>query len=159
MNNHKLFFVEDNPDDEALTLRAIASTGVPCEVTVSRHGGEAVEILFACIGPVPDLIILDFHLPGCNGLEIVRKVRSWRHTRDVPIVMLSALESDREILFCLRAGANSCVTKPTNAKDFSEFVSLMVRYWLTVDRHPGQMAPMSVYAARSRVRGTASSAV
>src|SRR5665213_3121044 len=131
----KLFLVEDNPDDEALTLRAIASTGVPCEVTPIRHGGEALAILISDEGPTPDLIVLDFHLPGCNGLGIVIKLRGQRRTRDVPIVMLSALESDREILFCLREGANSCVTKPTNAKDFSEFVSMIVKYWLIVDRH------------------------
>jgi two-component system response regulator len=136
-----LVLVEDNPDDVALTLRAIASTGVRCDVTVATHGGEAVELLSEIATP-PDLIILDFHLPGRNGLEILRKVRSWDHTRDVPVVLLSALESDRDIVFCLREGANSCITKPTNAQKFSEFVSKLVEYWLTVNRRTGQMPPM-----------------
>jgi two-component system response regulator len=135
---HSLLLVEDSPDDAALSLRAISSSGVPCEVKVIGHGGEALGLLLAPEGPVPSLIVLDFHLPGYNGLEILRALRAQEKTRHVPIVMLSALESDKEILECLREGANSCVQKPLEFQTYVEHVALIVRYWLTIDRPPEQ---------------------
>lgn len=136
MAKPSLFLVEDNLDDESLSLKAITSSGVPCDVHVIRHGGEAVKSLISELGPVPDLIVLDFHLPGFNGLEILRELRKQERTRYVPVVMLSALESDGEVSDCLVEGANSCVKKPMDPGKYVEHVALIVRYWLTVDRRP-----------------------
>ncbi len=134
-----LLLVEDNSDDESLSLKAVSSSGVLCDVNVIRHGGEAVNSLISASGPVPDLIVLDFHLPGFNGLEILRELRNQERTRYVPVVMLSALESDAEVSDCLIAGANSCVRKPMEPEIYFEQVALIIRYWLTVDRHPEKL--------------------
>lgn len=136
---YSLLLVEDSLDDEALSLRAISRCGVPCEVLVLRHGGEALSLLLSPEGPVPDLIVLDFHLPGYNGLEILRELRKQERTRHVPIVMLSALDSNQEISECLSEGANSFVQKPMDGKKYVEHVGLIVRYWLTVDKRSEAM--------------------
>ncbi len=133
-----LLLVEDSSDDEILSLRAILRSGVPCEVKVVRDGGEALSLLLSPEGPIPDLIVLDFHLPGYNGLEILRELRKNEKTRHLPVVMLSALESDKEIADCLEEGANSCVRKPSDAGTYVEHVGLIVKYWLTVNKRPDQ---------------------
>jgi two-component system response regulator len=94
-------------------------------------------------GRVPDLIVLDFHLPGFNGLEILRELRKNERTRNLPVVMLSALESDSEITACLAEGANSCVQKPVDFVLYVERVSQIVKYWLTVDKRPRRDKPDS----------------
>jgi two-component system response regulator len=131
-----LLLVEDSEDDEALSLRAIRNCGVPCDVTVIRHGGDAIALLPLPPGPPPDLIVLDFHLPGRNGLEILRALRSHETTRYLPIVMLSGLETNKDIATCLAEGANSCVQKPFDPETYQEHVALIVKYWLTVNKRP-----------------------
>jgi len=138
---HALFLVEDSSDDERLAVRAISNCGVPCDIQVSRHGVEAVELLLAPDATIPELIILDFHLPGYNGLEILRKIRANGKTRMIPVVLLSALESYKEIADCLLEGANSCVRKPLDPRIYGEHVAMIVKYWLTVDRRPEQEPP------------------
>lgn len=133
---HSLLFVEDSSDDEALSLRAVASSGVPCAVQVIRDGVDAVKELGAHEGPVPDLIVLDFHLPRLNGLQILRELRKHERTKYVPVVMFSSLESERQVFSCLEEGANSCVKKPMDPKTYVENVVLLVRYWLTIHRRP-----------------------
>jgi two-component system response regulator len=131
-----LVVVEDNQDDEVLTLRAVRQSGVNCSVSVIRHGREALNQLVVPEGEVPDLIVLDFHLPGYNGLEILRALRKEDRTKRVPIVMLSALESSREIRQCLDEWANSFVRKPVDFAQYMEQVKLVIRYWLTADQRP-----------------------
>jgi two-component system response regulator len=134
---NRLFLVEDSMEDEVLSLRAVQRCGVPCETVVVRHGGEALDLLLSSEGKVPNLIILDFHLPGLNGLEILRELRKNERTRFVPVVILSSLESPREVENCLLDGANSCVYKPVDPSAYVEFVGQIVRYWLTVNRRTG----------------------
>jgi CheY-like chemotaxis protein len=133
-----LLIVEDSPDDEYLSLRAISACGVPCEVQVVRHGADALSLLLAEDGPTPSLVVLDFHLPGYSGLEILRELRKIERFRHVPVVMLSALESDLEISQCLDLGASSCVQKPIDDAVYAERVMLIVKYWLTVDKRPSE---------------------
>ena len=136
-----LVLVENSVDDEELSLRAINNCGVPCEVTVIRHGADAIATLPFPEGKPPDLIVLDFHLPGYNGLEILRALRKEERTRYIPIVMLSGLETDTDIASCLEEGASSCVQKPFDPEIYQEHVALIVRYWLTVDRRPEKKLP------------------
>lgn len=133
---HSLLLVEDSQDDEALALRAIAHSGVPCDVKVIRHGGEALALLLNDTGPPPTLIVLDFHLPGFNGLEILRELRKHERTKRLPIVMLSSLENESEIKDCLNSGASSFVPKPMDAQAYTDNIALIIRYWLTVDKRP-----------------------
>lgn len=136
-----LLLVEDSPDDEALSLRAIHKCGVPCTVRVSRHGADALATLRVFETPRPDLIVLDFHLPGLNGLEILRAIRQDEKTRRVPVVVLSSMGSDHDMEDCLDGGANSCVAKPMEPHAYVDQVALIVRYWLTVNKRPS-WAPM-----------------
>jgi len=129
-----MFLVEDSSDDEILSLRAIQKCGVPCDVLVVRSGNEAMAKLLSPEDAPPELIVLDFHLPDYNGLEILRSLRKQEKFRYVPIVMLSAQESDGQFCDCLEEGANSCVQKPTDPGEFVADVSLLVKYWLTVHR-------------------------
>ena len=131
-----LVLVEDNMDDEFLSLRGISTSGVQCEVKVIRHGKEAVSLLVSPDGPNPDLIVLDFHLPGYNALEIVRELRKHEKTRHVPVVILSATESEQEVASILTEGANSFVQKASDPTIYAERVSMIVRYWLTVNKQP-----------------------
>jgi len=135
-SKHSLLLVEDNYDDEELSLRAISKCGIPCEVKVARNGHDAINLAFAADGLTPDLIVLDFHLPGYNGLEILRRIRANEKTRHLPVVMLSGLGKDQDILDCLSEGANSYVEKPMDARVYVDHVVLIVRYWLTVDTRP-----------------------
>jgi two-component system response regulator len=138
---HSLVLVEDNQDDEVLSLKAISASGVSCNVEVIRDGGDALQILLSPEGPTPSLIVLDFHLPCRNGLEILRELRKHEKTRQLPIVMLSELESDKEVMSCLEEGANSCVRKPLDAQAYIDQVALTVRYWLTVHKNPTKEDP------------------
>lgn len=133
-----LLIVEDSADDEMLSLRAIKDCGISCEIQVVRHGGDALSLLLAPDGPTPDLLVLDFHLPGYNGIEILRELRKIDRLRRVPIVILSSLDSDAHIARCLELGARSCVQKATDPKVYSERVMLIVKYWLTVDKRPSE---------------------
>jgi len=131
-----LFLVEDNLDDERLSLRAISGSGIRCEVEVARDGVQALARLIGSAGLAPDLIVLDFHLPGLSGLEILRALRKEERTRRIPIVILSDLGSVEQSLACLDEGASSYVQKPSDPQTYIERVGLMVQYWLTVDRRP-----------------------
>ena len=136
---HALLLVEDNLDDEALSLRTINNCGVPCTAQVARHGAEALGALLATDGPDPDLVVLDFHLPGLTGLEILRELRKHEKTKHIPVVILSSLASDGEVMDCLANGANSFVEKPFDPKAYVEQVALIVKYWFTVDKRPEHM--------------------
>ena len=130
---HSLLLVEDSSDDEALSLRAIGRCGVPCETVVVRDGCEAINLFSSPEGPVPDLVVLDFHLPGYTGLEVLRQLRKQIRTRFCPVVMLSSLASIREKSDCLSEGASSFVQKPVDPQIYVEHIAMIVRYWLTVD--------------------------
>ena len=137
--SNSLLLVEDSADDEFLSLRAIKNSGVPCTVQVVRNGDDVLRQLLETDGRVPNLIVLDFHLPGMNGLEILRQIRSNERTRFIPVVMLSGLASDEQLVNCLDQGANSCVLKPVDSVAYIEQVALIVRYWFTVDKRPDHL--------------------
>ena len=138
-----LLLVEDSADDEALSLRAISQCGIPCDVEVVRHGVDALHMLLTPNGPRIDLVVLDFHLPGFNGLEILKFLRKNGATSQAPIVMLSTLQSDQQVSDCLAEGARSFVRKPDDPQAYFDQVGLIVRYWLTVDQSatPGSPIP------------------
>jgi len=134
--SNSLLLVEDSEDDEFLSLRAIKNSGVPCTVQVIRHGDDVLAQLLQEGSRVPNLIVLDFHLPGLNGLEILRQIRANERTRHIPVVMLSGLASNEQLVNCLDQGANSCVIKPVDSVTYVKQVALIIRYWFTVDKRP-----------------------
>jgi CheY-like chemotaxis protein len=106
---------------------------------VKRDGEDALDHLLADHEIPPALIVLDFQLPKLNGLEILARLRSHDKTRLVPVVIFSGTNSGNAMAECYRVGANSCVKKPVDAKQYIERLSWVIRYWLTVNETSDQL--------------------
>jgi two-component system response regulator len=147
MTDKVILLVEDNPDDELLTLRALKKTGVQNEVVVAHDGVEALDYLFAS-GPhagrdpavMPQLILLDLKLPRVDGLEVLKRLRSDERTRLLPVVILSSSREQRDIHDSYGLGANSYVRKPVNFEQFVRAVELLSSYWLVLNEDPPGIA-------------------
>ena len=143
MSTKIILLVEDNPDDELLTLRALKKTGVQNDVVIARDGVEALDYLFAR-GPysgrdpavMPQLILLDLKLPRVDGLEVLRRLRSEERTRLLPVVILTSSREQRDMLDGYGLGANSYVRKPVDFEQFVRAVDLLKLYWLVLNEDP-----------------------
>jgi two-component system response regulator len=130
-----ILLVEDNSDDEQLTLRAMRQSEVPNIIRVARDGAEALDHLF---GPsstrLPDLILLDLKLPKVSGLEVLQKIRSDAKTRSLPVVVLTSSDEERDIVESYNIGANSYIRKPVDFDEFIDAVRQLGVYWLTLNK-------------------------
>jgi two-component system response regulator len=139
-----ILLVEDNPKDEALTLRALKKSHIASRVVVARDGVEALDYLLApgadgSLNAPPELVLLDLKLPKIDGHEVLRRIRSNERTRLLPIVILTTSVEDNDRLQGYRLGANSYVRKPV---DFAEFMQTVVQlglYWLVLNEEPPQV--------------------
>ena len=134
-----ILLVEDNPDDEKLTLRALKQSDIPNETVVARDGEEACDFLFGngdSLEKLPDLVLLDLKLPKVGGLEILQRMRRDERTKSVPIVILTSSDEERDIMMSYNLGANSYIRKPVDYAQFIETVKLLGQYWLTANRKP-----------------------
>lgn len=132
--------VEDSPEDEELTLRALARSGLPIGTTVARDGEEALDYLFGegehegrDLSVMPNLILLDLKLPKVSGLNILRRLRAAEHTRLIPVVVLTSSDEDGDILRAYELGANSYLRKPVQSERFVEAVRQLGLYWLDLN--------------------------
>lgn len=132
--------VEDNPDDERLTLRALQGCGVPCMIDIVRDGVEAIEYLTSTgryegrTSPrLPALVILDLKLPKANGLEVLRTVRGEKRFASMPIVVMTSSDEDSDIVNSYKLGANSYIRKPVEFEEFTESIKQLAAYWLTLN--------------------------
>lgn len=138
-----ILLVEDNPADEALTLRALKKSGLASKVIVARDGAEALHHLFgaeageAC-RTLPDLILLDLKLPKLGGHEVLKRIRADVRTQVIPVVILTTSREDEDRLEGYRVGANSYVRKPVDFHEFSEAVLQLGLYWLVLNEQPPQ---------------------
>ena len=138
-----ILLVEDNPDDELLTLRALKKQNITNEVVVARDGAEALDYLFGS-GPyegrdlsvMPQLILLDLKLPKVDGLEVLRRVRADERTRLLPVVILTTSREQQDLLQGYGLGANSYVRKPVDFDQFAEAVRQLGLYWLLLNESP-----------------------
>jgi two-component system, response regulator len=130
-----LLLVEDNPDDEALTLRAFRKHNLGNEVMVARDGVEALEVLLGG-GPLPQVVLLDLKLPRLDGLEVLRRLRSDERTRHLPVVVLTSSQEERDLVESYRLGANSYVRKPVDFAEFVDAVGHLGLYWLVLNKLP-----------------------
>jgi two-component system response regulator len=128
-----ILLIEDNADDEQLTLRAMRQSEVPNIIRVARDGVEAIDYLFGDNAKLPDLILMDLKLPKISGLEVLERVRKEPSARRLPIVVLTSSDEERDILECYRLGANSYVRKPVDFDEFIEVVRQLGLYWLTMN--------------------------
>ncbi len=144
MSERVILLVEDNPKDEALTLRALKKNNILNQVVVARDGVEALDYLFASdagdtLHPLPQLVLLDLKLPKIDGLEVLRRIRSDERTRILPVVVLTTSTEDRDRLEGYRLGANSYVRKPVDFVQFAEAVGQLGLYWLVLNEPPPQI--------------------
>lgn len=138
-----ILLVEDNADDEALTLRALTRNNIGNEVVVARDGEEALEWLF-CTGKhlsrdprqQPALVLLDLKLPRVDGLEVLRRIREHAETRLVPVVILTSSREEQDRLHGYLNGANSYIRKPIDFAHFVEAVRQLGLYWLVLNEPP-----------------------
>ena len=138
-----ILLVEDNPDDEELTLRALARNNIGNQVVVVRDGQEAIDWLEGTgthagrdAGNVPALILLDLKLPKVDGLEVLRRVRANPNTAIVPVVILTSSKEDRDRASGYHGGANSYVQKPVDFTSFVDAVRQLGMYWLMLNEPP-----------------------
>jgi two-component system response regulator len=143
MDHNYILLVEDNPDDELLTLRALHAGQVANEIVVARDGAEAVDFLFCrgayakrSIEDVPQLILLDLKLPKLDGLEVLQRIRADDHTCHLPVVILTSSDEDSDILQSYQKGANSYIRKPVDFVQFTEAVKQLKLYWLVLNVPP-----------------------
>jgi two-component system response regulator len=140
-NDRAILLVEDNPKDEALTLRALKKGNVTQEVVVVRDGAAAVTYLFepnaaSVLNPLPQLVLLDLKLPKLNGHEVLKRIRNEPRTQLLPVVILTTSVEDNDRLNGYRLGANSYVRKPVDFTRFTEAVTQLGLYWLVLNEHP-----------------------
>ena len=140
-----ILLVEDNADDELLTLRALAKNNIMNEVIVVRDGAEALDFLFGRgaydtrdLQVMPTVTLLDLKLPKIDGLEVLRQVRADERTRLLPIVILTSSKEEQDLLSGYRLGANSYVRKPVDFAQFVDAVRQLGLYWLVLNERPPQ---------------------
>jgi two-component system response regulator len=135
MNKKQILLVEDDRDDETLTLDAFRNAGVLNPIIVARDGFEALVYLFPHDGSArkPCLIMLDLKLPKINGFEVLRRIRSDARTRTIPVVILTTSGEPEDMRMAYEGGANSYVRKPVEFEKFSEAVRSLGMYWILVN--------------------------
>lgn len=145
MTSKRILLVEDNPDDEALTIDALRSGGVDCTIDVARDGAEALDYLFRRGAysqreddSSPHLILLDLKLPKRNGHEVLAELRADSRTRYTPVVVLTSSSEDEDMRLSYGGGANSYVRKPVDFDQFTSAVKLLGVYWLLHNEVPAE---------------------
>jgi len=143
MQQKTLLLVEDNPDDEALTLRALKKHNLANDIIVARDGQEALDYLFAQgayssrdINQLPQVVLLDLKLPKIDGLEVLEQIRANPVTRNVPVVILTSSNEEQDILRSYDLGANSYVRKPVDFEQFIEAARQLGLFWLVLNEVP-----------------------
>lgn len=143
MNQKIVLLVEDNPDDEELTLVALQENNIGNPVVVVRDGAEALEYLFGTgryegneARPMPVVVLLDLKLPKVNGLEVLRRLRAHDSTKYLPVVVLTSSKEEEDRIQSYALGANSYVRKPVDFGQFVEAVKQLGLYWLVLNEPP-----------------------
>jgi CheY-like chemotaxis protein len=138
-----IMVVEDNPDDEELTLRALRQAKIANEIVVTRDGNEALEFVFGKgqyagrnLDRMPAVILLDLKLPKLSGLEVLKQLRSDARTKLIPVVVLTSSSEDEDMLRSYQSGANSYVRKPVEFSAFANAVSQLGLYWMLLNETP-----------------------
>lgn len=143
MEGKVILLVEDNPDDEALTLRAFKKNNIKNYVVVAHDGAEALDYLFGTgrhtgrdVTELPQVMLLDLNLPKVDGLEVLRRVRADERTRLLPVVILTSSREEQDLMTGYRLGCNSYVRKPVNFDEFVEAARQLGLYWLVLNESP-----------------------
>lgn len=143
MSVKTVLLVEDDPNDELLTCRALKAGKILNPVVVAHDGVEALEYLFGTPSepkgvhhPLPELVLLDLKLPRVPGLEVLRRIRADKRTHLLPVVVLTSSGEERDVLESYGLGANSYVQKPVGFSEFLEAATQLGLYWMLVNKAP-----------------------
>ncbi len=141
MNDNTILLVEDNADDEALTLRALKKNNISNDVAVARDGVEALDYLFGRGGhagrdvtDLPSLVLLDLKLPKLGGLDVLLQLRADDRTTRLPVVVLTSSNEEKDLISCYQSHVNSYVRKPVDFVKFVETVRQLGNYWLEINQ-------------------------
>ena len=135
MRGKIILLVEDNPDDEALMLRALKKNNIANEIVVAHDGQEALDFLASRPAEqLPELVLLDLKLPRIDGLEVLKRMRADERTKHVPVVVLTTSVEQRDIVSSYEFGANSFVQKPVDFSEFVEATRQLGTYWLLLNK-------------------------
>lgn len=143
MSEKLILIVEDNPDDEELTLRALKHAKIANEIVVTRDGKEALDFMFGAgkyegrdLDRMPAVVLLDLKLPKLSGLDVLKRLRADPRTKLVPVVILTSSSEDEDMLRSYQFGANSYVRKPVEFGAFASAVSQLGLYWMLLNEPP-----------------------
>ncbi|MBO3458844.1 response regulator [Aetokthonos hydrillicola Thurmond2011] len=143
LSNKMILIVEDNPDDEALAIRALRRNKIINEIVVAHDGVEALDYLFGTgtyagrnISAKPSVILLDLKLPRVDGIEVLRRLRGDERTRLLPVVILTTSSEEQDMLNSYNLGCNSYIRKPVDFIQFSEAIRQLGMYWLLMNEPP-----------------------
>jgi two-component system response regulator len=143
MTDKVILLVEDNENDEALTLRALKRSNILNDVVVVRDGAAAIDYLFGQgehagrdVADLPSIVLLDLKLPKIDGIEVLRRVRADQRTKLLPVVILTSSNEDKDRLDGYLSGANSFVRKPVEFGAFADAIRQLGLYWLLLNEAP-----------------------
>jgi len=139
----EILLVEDNPNDVELTLRALRKQNLSSKVFVVKDGAEALEFIFGTgsysvrqVDDHPKVVLLDLKLPKVDGIEVLRKIKSDPRTKDMPVVMLTSSQEERDVVETYKLGVNSYIVKPVDFSNFVHAVSELGLYWGLLNKVP-----------------------
>ncbi|EKD88221.1 MAG: response regulator receiver protein [uncultured bacterium] len=135
----EILLIEDNDQDAELTIRAMREYNMGNKIVRLSDGQEAMDYFFSTDGKnneIPRLILLDIKLPGFNGLEVLKQLKSHDTTRTIPVVILTSSTEEKDIQACYRLGVNSYISKPVEFDSFQNTMKTLGMYWLLMNRAP-----------------------
>lgn len=136
MKSGPILLVEDNSDDEALTIRALRKANIANDIRVARDGAEALDMLFGSDKFFPSIVLLDLKLPKVGGIEVLQRIRNEESTRRLNVVVLTSSDEGSDIERTYDLHVNSYVRKPVNFEDFATAVAQVGMYWLLLNEPP-----------------------
>ena len=148
LTSKAILLVDDNAQDEELTIRALRKSNIMNKVVVARDGVEALDYLLSAGGSagrpphaMPQLVLLDLKLPRVDGLEVLRRLRADPRTHLLPVVILTSSKEERDLVSSYSLGANSYVRKPVDFAEFTEAIRQLGLYWLILNEAPPNKTP------------------
>lgn len=143
MKDKTILLVEDNPDDEMLTIRALKKNNILNEIVIAHDGVEAIDYIFGTgqyqgrdINDLPCVILLDLKMPKMDGLEVLRRIRTDERTKLIPVIILTSSKEEKDLIDSYSLGVNSYVCKPVNFDRFTDAVQQLGLYWLLLNESP-----------------------